>query len=407
MPWMGVPPKGQGSIAGKTHRLTELLADRYSFAVVSGATGRVPEKEHPRIRYIPIDEKLDRRYLDRLIGGYTRLIGRGTHPFYQPHYHPLYIRRAARTLREFGCSTVVVHEFPQWLPLLRRQLPKARLVLWGGADSFIEADELLPMVGEADLLIGASRGLAARFIERAPALADRTHVVYSGIDVGTFAPGQGQRRSNRLLYAGRVTPEKGVHVLVDAFRRAAEDRPDLELVLAGPLWISDPSLFTRSVPHHLEEVSALAAADYRAELLRRAGRHAARISFPGPLDRDQLRQELQTCSIFVHPALCNEGFAQGVVEALACGAPVVVSDLGGPQEYLTDGANGCIVPAGDDEALAHVLTGLLDDPERRTALGVAARALAEQQLSAEAAADVLATVLDGRATPFDLAWSRP
>lgn len=399
VPWTGVPPKGQGSIAGKTHRTTELLADRFAFTVVGGATGRAPQREHPDIDYVPIDERVDRRYVDRLIDHGSRLVGRGRHLYYQPWYHPLYVRRAVKVFRAAGCAAVVTHEFPQWLRPITSGLPDARTVLWGGADSFIEVDSLLPDVQRADQLIGSSRFLARRFVERLPTMADRTHVVYSGVDVDTFHPGTAARSENRILYAGRITPEKGVHVLVDAFRRLADDHPDLELVVAGPPWVSDPSLLVGSVPYHLDEVAELAATDYRAHLLERAGPHAARLSFVGQLGRDDLRAEMQGCTVFCHPALCEEGFGQVVVEALACGAPTIVTDLGAPPEYVTDGLTGLISPAGDAEALTEALGALFSDPVRRDEMGRAARKLAEEHLSAAASARDLAAVLEGSALP--------
>lgn len=397
VPWMGVPPKGQGSIAGKTHRLTEALADRYAFTVVGGATGRAPDREHPSIDYVAVDERLDRRYVDRLISHGSRLVGRGRHNFYQPLYHPLYIRRAAEALGQAGCATVLVHEFPQWLSTVRRKLPDARLMVWGGADSFIEADNLLPRLEEADGLIGSSRWLATRFVERVPSLSDRTHVVYSGIDVDTFRPEPDLRPGNRLVYVGRVTPEKGVHLLVDAFRELAETRPELHLVLAGPNWVTDPALLGRSVPHHLDEVTELAGGDYQAELTRRAGPHADRLVMTGPLKRDGVVELLGTATVFCHAVLCEEGFGQSVAEALACGVPVVVSSLGAPPEFVTDGETGRIVPPGDHHALVDTLAQLLDDDQHRRALGTAAVELARTRLSVGAAAEDLALVLDCRA----------
>jgi glycosyltransferase involved in cell wall biosynthesis len=407
VPWVGVPPKGQGSISGKTHRLTEVLADQFDFTIVGGSTGRAPQNEHPAIAYVPIDASVDRRYLDRATGLAYRLAGRARHTYYRVPYHPYYARRAAAALARARCTTIIVHEFPQWLPLVAKANPGARLVLWGGADSFIESDTLLPHVRRADLLIGASRFLARRFAERVPEMADRIHVVHSGIDVDHFRPPDGPRAPERIVYAGRITPEKGIHVLVDAFRRMAESRPGLELVLVGPRWTSDPSLLAGTMPDHLPEVTRLAGTDYVAELIRRAGPYADRVSLPGSLRRDDLTRCLQEATVFCHPVLCPEGFGQVVAEAMACAAPVVTSELGGQPEYVLDGWTGRVSPAGDVDRLVCVLGELLDDPERRAALGRRARQLAEDRLSARACAAALADVLAGRATPTSLVPALP
>ena len=397
VPWVGVPPKGQGSIAGKTHRLTEVLADRYEFTIVGGSTGRAPDRAHPAIRYVPIPERLDKRYIDRVVGMGGRLAGRRRHLYHQVPYHPVYVRRAAAVFREARCSTVVVHEFPQWLPVLARALPEARLILWAGADSFIEIDGLVPYVERADALIGASRFLAGRLAERVPALADRCYVVYSGVDLTRFHPGEGARATDRILYAGRITPEKGIHHLVEAFRQLADRRPDLELVLAGPPWITEPTLVPGMPPAELVEITELANGDYRAELMRRAGPHSDRISMPGSLRGDDLVRSMQEATVFCHPVLCPEGFGTVVAEAMACEAPVVVSERGAQPEYVPDGVAGVVTPAGDVSRMVEVLEELLDDPDRRAALGRGARQLVEERLSTTVCAAALADVLDGRA----------
>jgi phosphatidylinositol alpha-1,6-mannosyltransferase len=117
------------------------------------------------------------------------------------------------------------------------------------------------------------------------------------------------------------------------------------------------------------------------------------------LGGEDLVRALQEATVVCHPGLCEEGFGGVVAEALACGAPVVVSDLGGPPEYIDDRSSGMVVPAGHVQHLVEALAELLDDPELRAEMGRRGRALAEDRLAAAVGAEALAAVLDGTATP--------
>jgi glycosyltransferase involved in cell wall biosynthesis len=82
---------------------------------------------------------------------------------------------------------------------------------------------------------------------------------------------------------------------------------------------------------------------------------------------------LAAADIAVHPSL-HEIFPNAVGEAMACGRPVIAADAGGTSELIgNSGEAGILVPAGDPDALAQAIGGLLADPERRTQLGAAAR----------------------------------
>jgi glycosyltransferase involved in cell wall biosynthesis len=95
--------------------------------------------------------------------------------------------------------------------------------------------------------------------------------------------------------------------------------------------------------------------------------------FTGLLESDQLIAALAAADIVVHPSL-HEIFPNAVGEAMACGKPVIAADAGGTSELIgNSGEAGILVPAGDPDALAQAIGGLLAGPERRTQLGAAAR----------------------------------
>ncbi len=128
-----------------------------------------------------------------------------------------------------------------------------------------------------------------------------------------------------VLYMGALTVDKGVPLLIDAFRRLAH--PDMRLVLVGG-WT------TRSMRRHVE---AARAADARI------------VVAPGdPLGR------LRAARLYVHPSYLD-GFGYAPAEALACGLPLIVSEDTGMKEVIDTGRTGLIVPTGDALALSEAI----------------------------------------------------
>jgi glycosyltransferase involved in cell wall biosynthesis len=382
------------------HETTRRLADRFEFWIAGGATGRIPANEVPGIEYCALGDWADRRLFDNWVALRERLARHHEHAYYRRSYHPRYARRAAAWFERAGCDIVLVHEMPQWLPVVRRRLPDARLVFWAHSVLMVEgeADRLCRYIALADAVIGCS-GFATRRIEaRVPQLRGRGYVVANGFDPERFATDpECERSADLLAYVGRVTPEKGVHVLVDAFRRLAETYPDLELVIAGPAWISDPLMLARSAPDQLREIRALAE-DYHGELLRRAGAARERLHLIGNLSRDDLARLYRQCTVLVQPSIVPEGAPLTVVEGMACGAAVVVSERGSLPDLVEPGATGLVVPAGDPRALEAALARLLDAPDFRQRLGSAAAHVASSRYTWSRAADSLAQVLSALST---------
>ncbi|MCC7448925.1 MAG: glycosyltransferase family 1 protein [Anaerolineae bacterium] len=100
--------------------------------------------------------------------------------------------------------------------------------------------------------------------------------------------------------------------------------------------------------------------------------------FTGYLIGDDLANAFAAADVFVFPGP-TETFGQVVLEAMASGLPVVVSDRGGPQTLIVDGVSGCVCPMGDASAFADRVRCLRDDPALRQHMGQAARRAAEQR----------------------------
>jgi len=186
--------------------------------------------------------------------------------------------------------------------------------------------------------------------------AQAFHVVPNGVDQSIFAPRADVRREDNLIVttASADTPLKGLPVLIAAFAKIARDFPALRLAVIGRL---------RKGPTR----DAITAAHLQD-----------RISFHSSLDQTQIAGLFCRAAMMVSPSLF-EGFGLPAAEAMACAAPVIVSDGGALPEVAGDAA--LITPRGDAAALAGAMTRLLQDREERQRLGMAGLARAQKLFS--------------------------
>ncbi|GAB6280190.1 MAG: hypothetical protein STSR0007_02460 [Thermovirga sp.] len=138
-----------------------------------------------------------------------------------------------------------------------------------------------------------------------------------------------------ILGAGRFVDWKGFDVLIRSAALVSRSRP-VELWLAG----TGPEL---------ERLEALA----REEV--------APVRFWGFVE--DIRELMWASDIFVLPSRDPEPFGLVLLEAMACGLPVIATDRGGPLDMIEDGRNGWLVPPGDPDALSRTLTEALSDPD--------------------------------------------
>lgn len=147
----------------------------------------------------------------------------------------------------------------------------------------------------------------------------------------------------QILFSGRLVPEKGLELLLDALTHI--DRPwKLQVAGDGP------------------ERPRLEA------LIRENGLHD-RVSFLGWCDEVEMEQLYAQSAFVVFPSLWPEPFGRVGPEAAKHGRPVIAFDVGGVRDWLEDGVTGYVIPAKDVDALADCIQRLLDDPQRQHQLG--------------------------------------
>jgi len=153
-----------------------------------------------------------------------------------------------------------------------------------------------------------------------------------------------------LAFAGRLVPEKGLDVLLQAFRRVRERLPEARLVIAG----DGPERDALAL-----RVAALGLGD-----------HVERL---GHRPRAELDARLGSAWVQAVPSIWEEPFGLVASEAMMRGVAVVASDAGGLAEIVEDGRTGRLVRRGDPAALAEALLGILSDRELAERMGRAGR----------------------------------
>lgn len=185
---------------------------------------------------------------------------------------------------------------------------------------------------------------------------EKTVVVLPGVDDQFFSPPTQPRREEafRVCFAGRVELSKGAGYLLQAWKRLA--LPNAELVLAGEV---------RPEMNGLLET-------YGDSSVRKLGF----------LSMTELVKAYQESDLFVFPSV-NEGFAQVLLEAMACGLPVVATELSGANDCVTEVKEGFIVPARGVDRLAEAILWCYQHRDETRAMGRAARAKIESQFTLE------------------------
>jgi len=201
---------------------------------------------------------------------------------------------------------------------------------------------------------------------------DRITVVPNGLNLETYVPDPEEPpfAEPTLLYLGRLKRYKGVDLILEALARLrAGGRSGARLLIAGK-GDDEPRLRQRT--------SRLGLGDA--------------VSFLGFVSEEEKRTLFRRSWVHLLTSP-KEGWGITVLEAAACGTPTVASDAPGLRDSVRDGVTGLLVPHGDVDRLTAALEGLLEDPERRRAMGRAARTFA-QGFSWDRTADALEGILE-------------
>jgi glycosyltransferase involved in cell wall biosynthesis len=310
-----------------------------------------------------------------------------------------FARQVGQDLRLQACDVIQVQQCSQYIPVIRALNPSAKIVLQLHAEWFSQNRPriLEKRLHHVDLVTTVSDYITEKTRRQFPIIADRCQTIYNAVDVAEFRRSRDydatSRQEKRILYAGAVSPHKGVHVLLDAFSTVVMEYPNVRLDVVGPegnyplaetFELQERELIESISPFYtyhwgpkLKAKLSLAPADagtYLADLKRRMSPEASRkVAFRGFIPRPELVSLYYDTDVFAFAPIWNEGFGIPPIEAMAAGVPVVASRSGAIPEMVRDQETGLLVNKNDPRQLADSILRLLNDDNLRAKMGRAAR----------------------------------
>ena len=216
----------------------------------------------------------------------------------------------------------------------------------------------------SDLTIFQNHDDARQFIAAGVVSENKVKIIFgSGVDTGRFSASQVTRQQRNevrqalglrpdetvVTMISRVIRSKGVLEFMTAAQRVSSQCPNTRFLLIG----SDD-------PHSLDRLD-----DAELHRLKQA------VTWPGP--RQDIPAVLAVSDIFVLPSAYREGIPRVLLEAASMGLPLITTDSPGCNEVVEDGANGCLVPVTNPEALSRAIVNLVEQSQLREQFGRVSR----------------------------------
>lgn len=348
------PPIGGGGGTCSRYLAKEIAARGHDVEVLTAAFGDLPRRETRegyRVTRIAAMRKLPGQSRPVEMASYAAsaflrmMFAGGPKPHIIVSFHSIPSGMPAWPVSVLRGIPHIVHfqggDVPGWLP---GELDKMhQRTLWLNR----------AIVHQSVAALANSNGLAALAQPSFP--KKHIGVLRGGVDTAHFAPADRHARTGpcQLLFAGRLTTQKGLDVLLRALGRVQANEPGAE-------WTLDVA---GDGPRRAE-FEALAASEGIAD----------KVTFHGFLSREEVRRRYDAADVFAFPSRF-EGMPNVVLEAMACGLPIIGTRIAGTEELVEPDVNGVLLPVDDLDALAGACLRFVTNREERLAMGDASRRL--------------------------------
>lgn len=361
-----VPPTEGGAVEHWVHEVSQRMARiGYDVSVISRPAAAAGD---PNITYIGVPwTRLGRWWLKLKQTSARHSPLRNLAKLANVLGYAVGVRKA---MREVEADIVYVHNDPllAWLLPVR----EGRKLVQHMHNDHLRVGALKPLLGHllsrTDLVLCVSDHIRDLARQAFPAHAAKMQTVLNATDTTLFCPYTESARPHgpapaantaptfHFLYVGRLTADKGVHVLIDAFARVHHAFPHTRLLIAGSSFFANAPL-----------------TDYQRQLARQAVPLAHAIVFSGFVPHAQLRFMYADADAVVVPSTWQEPFGLVALEAMSSQSCVIASAVGGMPELVSHERTGLLVPPADAAALAEAMVRVVQDPALRQRLAFAAR----------------------------------
>jgi len=218
----------------------------------------------------------------------------------------------------------------------------------------------------ADAVTAVTQDLARK--AKARSGREDVQVIYNGVNADLFTPSSPDPELRSIIglgqgpvvgFVGEARAKKGIGALLRIFPRIHEET-------------GAQLLFVGGMRREAQEM---------LELFRRRYPHIPLILVP-PQPYEEMPRYYALLDVLVMPSL-RDGLPNAILEAMACGRPVVASNVGGMPDAITNGVDGILLPPGEDEAWVEAITWLIENPQEAERLGCAARNTVTERFTVE------------------------
>ncbi|MDD4599666.1 MAG: glycosyltransferase family 4 protein [Negativicutes bacterium] len=324
-----VPPVKGGAVESVIYQAANYLKDRFSITVISPADSSLP--------LVHVEKEIEYRHIARMCSLRRDKVPLrlAKVPFIKlprVFYKSPYINGVLEEIGNVKPDIVHVHNSPLYVLFIKQRFPNVKIILHMHNRHLVRMNRCLAddIVKNTDIIAGVSKYIVDDIAAAFPEAKLKLRVLYNGVDTDHFKPmpPDGIREelgvptnSKILLFAGRLTKQKGVHVLLEALQGDLAE--GWTLLLTGSSWFGE----TRKNRYlkKLEELSRNIKIP---------------VVFTGFIEHKKMSDVLAVADLTVLPSIGEEAFPLIALESAAVGTPVLCNVIGGAAESILDGETG-------------------------------------------------------------------